>query len=76
MDVAQRSAAIRQARLDSGLTQEGLATRAGIAQPNLAGYESGRRPISAELVDPQVVWETLSAAVPRFIEQVVELLDE
>lgn len=27
-------------------------------------------------VDPQVVWETLSAAVPRFIEQVVELLDE
>ncbi len=37
---------IRSLRLAEGLTQAGLAARAGIAQPNLAAFESGARPPS------------------------------
>ncbi|MDO5495988.1 MAG: helix-turn-helix domain-containing protein [bacterium] len=34
---------LRERRLGAGLTQEALAARSGIAQPNIAAYESGRR---------------------------------
>lgn len=37
-----------------------MAGRAGIAQPNLAAYESGRRPVSAELAE-----KLIRAARPR-----------
>ena len=37
-------------RTDAGLTQDELAARSGVAQPNIAAYESGRRrPSSAML---------------------------
>lgn len=60
MGGTQRSAAIKQARQDGGLTQQELASRAGIAQPNLAGYESGHRPVSAGLAE-----RLIRAARPR-----------
>lgn len=54
MEPTERSATIRRARLAGGLTQKQLAGRAGIAQPNLAAYESGRRPVSEEVVEKLV----------------------
>jgi len=52
--------AIRQARLDAGMTQDELAARCGLAQPNLGAYESGRRRPSEEMVV-----RILAAAKPR-----------
>lgn len=51
---------IRAARLHAGMTQEELATRCGIAQPNLAAYEAGRRRPS-----PDMIQRILGAAKPR-----------
>lgn len=51
MEPTERSATIRRARLAGGLTQKQLAGRAGIAQPNLAAYESGRRAVSEEVAE-------------------------
>ena len=42
------------------MTQEELASRCGLAQPNLAAYESGRRQPS-----PDMVQRILAAATPR-----------
>lgn len=42
---------IRAARLDAGLTQTQLAERAGLRQPSLAQMESGRRPVSSEMLE-------------------------
>jgi transcriptional regulator with XRE-family HTH domain len=39
----QPAALLRAARAWSGLTQRELATRAGVSQPVIAAYESGRR---------------------------------
>src|ERR1700733_7028925 len=41
--------ALRGARHREGLTQEELANKLGIAQSNLAGMESGTRPIGKEM---------------------------
>jgi len=38
---------LRERRLRAGLTQTALAARSGVAQPNIAAYESGRRRPSA-----------------------------
>lgn len=36
-------ATLRERRVRAGLTQSELASRSGVAQPNIAAYESGRR---------------------------------
>ncbi len=42
---------LRELRERAGLSQAQLATRSGVAQPNIAAYESGRRNPSAAMVD-------------------------
>lgn len=42
---------LRAARADGGLTQADLARRSGIAQPNIAAIESGRRSVSPETLE-------------------------
>lgn len=39
---------VRERRLRAGLSQSELARRSGVAQPNIAAYESGRRRPSSE----------------------------
>lgn len=41
---------LRAAREDAGMTQSALAEAVGARQPHIAGIESGRRPISSELL--------------------------
>ncbi|MFN4002348.1 helix-turn-helix domain-containing protein [Microcella sp.] len=43
MDAPLVGEALRRRRHDAGLTQRELAARAGVPQPNIAAYESGRR---------------------------------
>jgi uncharacterized protein len=47
--VAQRNV-VRELRRAAGLTQQELASRAGVAQPNIAAYETGQRVPSAAMV--------------------------
>lgn len=42
---------VRELREASGLSQTELARRSGVAQPNLAAYEAGRRRASAEMLE-------------------------
>ena len=42
---------LRELRERAGLSQAQLAVRSGVAQPNIAAYESGRRHPSAAMVD-------------------------
>ncbi|ATG53742.1 XRE family transcriptional regulator [Brachybacterium ginsengisoli] len=42
---------LRAAREDAGMTQRALADAVGARQPHIAGIESGRRPVSADLLD-------------------------
>lgn len=42
MDISDLAATIQRARKAKGLTQEGLAKRAGISRPLLANLETGR----------------------------------
>lgn len=51
---------IREARTSAGMTQQELAYRARVAQPNIAAYESGKRAPSAAMVTRLV-----DAAKPR-----------
>lgn len=51
---------LREARLRAGLTQEELAARSGVAQPNIGAYETGRRKPSAAMVR-----RIMTAARPR-----------
>lgn len=57
MNAARR---IRDARHDAGMTQEDLAVRSGVRQPNIAAYESGRRSPSEAMLARLV-----AAARPR-----------
>ena len=41
---------VRELRQAAGLTQQELALRAGVAQPNIAAYETGQRAPSAAMV--------------------------
>lgn len=41
---------VRDLRLAAGLTQDELAVRSGVAQPNIAAYESGQRTPSAGML--------------------------
>lgn len=50
-DPAQAPALLRAARDDAGLSQSELASKAGVQQSNLAAIESGRRSVSAELLE-------------------------
>ncbi|MGL3149128.1 helix-turn-helix domain-containing protein [Microbacterium sp. A82] len=45
------SEVLRDLRERAGLSQAQLALRSGVAQPNIAAYESGRRNPSAAMVD-------------------------
>ncbi|MDO5535727.1 MAG: helix-turn-helix domain-containing protein [Propionibacteriaceae bacterium] len=42
---------VRELRLAAGVSQAELARRSGVAQPNLAAYESGRRRPSAHMLE-------------------------
>lgn len=42
---------VRQLREAAGLSQGELAERSGVAQPNIAAYEAGRRTASAAMVE-------------------------
>lgn len=42
---------VRDLRTASGMSQEELGRRSGVAQPNIAAYESGRRRPSAQMLD-------------------------
>lgn len=42
---------VRDLRTASGLSQEELGRRSGVAQPNIAAYEAGRRRPSAHMLD-------------------------
>ncbi len=42
---------IRKLRIAAGLSQSELARRSGVAQPNIAAYESGRRNASPEMIE-------------------------
>jgi predicted nucleotidyltransferase/DNA-binding XRE family transcriptional regulator len=41
---------VRELREAAGLSQAELALRSGVAQPNIAGYETGRRKASASML--------------------------
>lgn len=43
--------AVRELREASGLSQAELARRSGVAQPNIAAYEAGRRRVSTEMLE-------------------------
>ncbi|MGO1920434.1 MAG: helix-turn-helix domain-containing protein [Microbacterium sp.] len=45
------SETLRELRERAGLSQAQLASRSGVAQPNIAAYESGRRKPSAAMID-------------------------
>lgn len=60
MNAHSRAEEVRAARLAAGLTQVQLAQLSGIAQPNIANYESGRRTVS-----PEVKARLLAATRPR-----------
>lgn len=42
---------VRELREAAGLSQAELARRSGVAQPNIAAYEAGRRRASAEMLE-------------------------
>lgn len=42
---------MRELREAAGLSQSELAARSGVAQPNIAAYESGRRRASAQMLE-------------------------
>ena len=41
---------VRELRVAAGLTQDELAARSGVAQPNIAAYENGQRTPSASML--------------------------
>jgi uncharacterized protein len=49
MERDQRGGELRRRRLAAGLSQSQLGQRAGISQSNIAAYEAGRRPMSADM---------------------------
>jgi len=51
---------IRSARIRAGMTQEELARRSGVAQPNIAAYETGARSPSTTMLR-----RLIAAARPR-----------
>ena len=57
MDAAEQ---IRSARIRAGTTQEELARRSGVAQPNIAAYETGARSPSTTMLR-----RLIAAARPR-----------
>lgn len=42
---------VREIRVKAAMTQDELATRSGVAQPNIAAYESGKRRPSATMLE-------------------------
>lgn len=50
VDVLESPDLLRSAREDAGLTQSALAASMGIAQANLSAIESGKRPVSREML--------------------------
>ena len=51
LPVSDAPGLVRAARTDAGMTQNDLAEAVGARQPHIAGIESGRRPVSPELLD-------------------------
>jgi predicted nucleotidyltransferase len=57
---------VLEIRTQAGLTQDQLAARSGVAQPNIAAYESGRR------VASEAMLERLRRAASRLPHEAVE----
>ena len=51
MRYRRHMSAIRELREASGLSQRNLARPTGIAQPNIAAYEAGRRPTTDTVLE-------------------------
>ncbi|MFD3511068.1 helix-turn-helix domain-containing protein [Nocardia sp. NPDC058666] len=66
---------VRELRLAAGLTQAELAQRSGVAQPNIAAYESGsRRPSTAMMARLRAVAQPRpSGVVAAHREQILAL---
>ncbi len=58
---------VRRLRLRAGLTQDELSERSGVAQPNIAAYESGTRTAS-----PAMLSRLRAVAAPRPSEVLAE----
>mgnify|MGYP000987454973 CR=1 FL=1 len=50
IDTSEAPDLVRAARADAGLTQQALAHAVGLRQSNIAGIESGARPVSRDLL--------------------------
>lgn len=62
---------VRRLRLRAGLTQDELAERSGVAQPNIAAYESGTRAASSAMFS-----RLRAVAAPRPSEVLTENREE
>lgn len=62
---------VRRLRVRAGLTQDELAERSGVAQPNIAAYESGTRAAS-----PAMFSRLRAVAAPRPSEVLTENREE
>jgi len=73
-DPAEAPMLLRVARLAAGATQREFAASLGIAQPNLAAIESGRRTVSAEYLAEllEAAGYRPSLALARARDQVLE----
>lgn len=67
---------LRTLRMRAGLTQQELARRSGVAQPNIAAYESGRRNLSRAMRDRllHAMKPTARDALERHREDVARIL--
>ena len=69
---------IKEMREAAGMTQQQLADATGIAQPNLAAYENGRRPVTARVRQriTDATAQRPADRVARHRERVLELVAE
>lgn len=66
MDTSDAGTRLREERVGAGLSQRQLAARAGVPQPSIAAYESGRRaPAAQTLARLEAVIRTPSLAALR-----------
>ncbi|MBE1874660.1 XRE family transcriptional regulator [Myceligenerans sp. TRM 65318] len=67
---------MRELREAAGMTQQQLADASGVARPNIAAYESGRRPLSAAMRERLVhSMRRPSQVLAEHREEILELID-
>ncbi|RRR47219.1 hypothetical protein EHH44_06460 [Mycolicibacter terrae] len=72
--MTEDTAEVRDIGPAAGLTQDELALRSGVAQPNIAAYT---RNIAHryEQIDYEIIWNTLVHRLPAEADQVRRILD-